>query len=406
MRSDKAVIIAIFSTLLICASVVADEEQLTLSKGFEARNMNPAVALNHKGDALVVWDSWDVEANTQHIYATFMKYSSKTGSFKVKKPLKLNTEGDSSFEGQVVFNEETKSFICVWLRAFPNNTDSGLQMVARKLNYRGKPKGEETILFAEGRMHIKDIKLIKYNPIVKLAGAGESHPYVLVFRKLDLKDYNNQASSLHIAYLDKNGTKLINEKVLKKTNHKGSSQFDGSLEFNDAAHLPDGSFFIPYRYRSGDTRTVHLLSVSPAFTIKKELELGVLKDSEKVWICQASAKFYVVSWNRDVGEMVNQIIRSNGKLVKKPYPAKEYYTNPYTAMATLRKGGIAQMFSYDGVILSSKGKAKSTFSTATMGPYHAQSQAIEFAENRILVVHTGMQDGYVQPVQATILEIK
>lgn len=407
MQICKISFVCLLVVFIFVGTLSAQEDNFIVSKDLDFRNSSPAISLDGKGNAVVVWENWDENTLDGDIYSAFLKYKKSSGTFKVKKPVKINRLKTANSGPTIVYDEENKTFLSAWLRQIPDNV-IGRQLVVMKLNARGKPVGKEIVLYSENKEFVNEAVLVRFKPGKSAAGTDSSYFYALTFRVYDKKDDNKRSSKIYLAFLDRNARKLLGKTLLLTSDHLDSSMFDGSLSINSVAAMADGSFFIPYvKYKDG-INIANILKVSSGLKVTMNHELGETKDN-RVWACSLSDNYAVATWqnisSKNEALMYNQVFKLSGDRYKKTYNPSNY--GLYTALAPLKNGGAAQLLHYDGVILNSQGKVGKTFSTQNVGNSFSMSVMTQMPEeNKILVVYTGLNQPNSITLYGAVLDLE
>lgn len=403
--SNKTAVLSLLIILFISVILHSQDGDFTVTKNLQGDNYNQSVALDNKGNAVVVWENSDSSTYTGKIYAAFLKYNKKNGTFKVKNPVLISTGDKSNRQPSITYNNSENAFYCSWVRTLPSNM-VGAQLMIRKLSAKGKPLGDVNNLYSVSLEHCSTPQ-IQYLPPESRTETTKDYEYAIAYRLTDEKDANNLKSELWMAYLEKDIRQLKNSKRVALSKHTNGNQFIGRIDLNRFVRLQDGSFLVPYIIYNGSAYQAKVVKVSSALKEGKTLILGETGHTG-MFLAQVSKKYLVASWistdSSPDPPVINQVIKTTASPYKKIYFPAQF--GNYTTLTPLENGGAVQLVSRQGFILDAKGKPGEGFTLDNINYLTPFNMSIELpGRNQILVVFSEFSNAGQSEMFAAVIDL-
>ena len=414
MFQGKKLITALILILLCGALSPAGEDDFLISKKTPNKNYLSSVAFDKKGNAVVVWASENEKDFTGQIYASFMKYKSASGTYRVKNPKLISSkDSETNLTPFVFYSLEEKCFYCAWARTFPGNTN-GSQLVIRKLTSKGKPTGDIKILSSEMLEYCYSPQVIRYPDNSNVNYAGTSYQYAITYNLVDRKDNKNQTSQVWMANLEKTPTALKGAKRVYSTKFQDNDLFYGALGLGEFTMLADGSFLLPFTLQDDDGHTAYVIKISSDFDLDKTLEIGPSVDAV-LHLANVSDKYAVLTWTGFVGTfqiplIQNQALTTSLTTYKGAYNPISNSFGQIPAIASLEQGGALQLVTFldriKGVMVKDSGMAGKVFENNDIKYFSYDNTMREIpGKNKVLLVYTANKNKGVYELKGLVVDI-
>lgn len=260
MRSKLGIaLISIALVSLISLNVYGQTTTVLVSKNAKGVNWQPDIAVDSKGNALIVWIQTAEGESAHHIYAARARL--KGSKLKAGKAIPISGELPHNRYPTIAYQELSDTFLVVW----EGQGDDGYSLQTREIDTKGQPAGsEKTLLMSEAGFYLRP-KLV---PVAKARKSKKS--YLLVWYQVDNPDKRGAYSAL----LSSTGDLSKKPKLVLETLYGNSGNPEVAPTW--LKQNPNGGYLLGVRrIESADFQTQrgHLLQLNKAGKLKKDIPL-------------------------------------------------------------------------------------------------------------------------------------
>ena len=309
--SALSALFAIFFTI----GGFAQTESVLASKNVKGRNWSPDIAVDEKGNAVVVWIFTNDENTIHHIYAASV--NAKGSKLKSKKAIRISGNIQRNRYPTIRYQELSGTFLVAW----EAEGDDRYSIRTRELDRFGKPVGSEKQLISS------DSGFFLLRPILAPVERARKlkKSYVLVWYQVD----SNTKRGAWSAVLSSSGEMSKKPKLVMETLYGSSSSPE--VHPTSLTSNPNGGYLLGVsRIESDDFQIQrgHLIQLNKAGKKKKETPIN---GGDTVGFVSGDAvsedRILVTSYDYNLATTTNQVFDSSLNPVGEPYDAYSNTTN-------------------------------------------------------------------------------